>query len=60
MNETSPYAETAEHREEASRRLAGALSPAAIDQLLADAEAAGVGIDGAGGLSPQGATPSSR
>ncbi|MEY9988347.1 hypothetical protein ABIE67_000379 [Streptomyces sp. V4I8] len=53
MNESSPHAESAEPREEASRRLAGALSPAAIDRLLADAEAAGVGIDGAGGLLQQ-------
>ncbi|WTR19241.1 IS256 family transposase [Streptomyces sp. NBC_00138] len=40
-------------REEAGRRLAGALSPAAIDRMLADAEEAGVGIDGAGGLLQQ-------
>ncbi|MFI1169891.1 IS256 family transposase [Streptomyces sp. NPDC020801] len=53
MNEHASHAESAEPREEASRRLAGALSPAAIDRLLADAEAAGVGIDGQGGLLQQ-------
>jgi putative transposase len=54
MSETSPYAEPVDdRREEASRRLAGAMSPAAIDRLLADAEVAGVGIDGAGGLLQQ-------
>ena len=54
MNETSPHAVPAEQQqEEASRRLAAAMSPAAIDRLLADAEEAGVGLDGAGGLLQQ-------
>jgi hypothetical protein len=53
MNEISPHAESMDSREEAGRRLAGALSPAAIDRMLADAEEAGVGIDGAGGLLQQ-------
>jgi putative transposase len=53
MNENGSYAEFVELREEASRRLAGALSPAAMDRLLADAEAGGVGIDGQGGLLQQ-------
>jgi putative transposase len=53
MNESSPYAEPSERREEAARRLAGAMSPAVIDRLLADAQDAGVGIDGTGGLLQQ-------
>jgi putative transposase len=53
MDENFPYAESDESRQEASRRLAGAMSPAAIDRMLADAEAAGVGIDGQGGLLQQ-------
>jgi hypothetical protein len=38
MNENSPYVEPAGQQQEAeaSRRLAGALSPAAIDRLLAN------------------------
>lgn len=37
-------------RLEAAQRLAGMLSPAAIDELLADADASGIGIDGPDGL----------
>lgn len=36
--------------EAASQRLAELVSPAAVDRMLADAEAAGVSLDGAGGL----------
>jgi putative transposase len=39
--------------EAAARRLAGLVSPEAVDRLLADAEAAGVPLDGAGGLLSQ-------
>jgi putative transposase len=42
-----------EGREAAARRLAGALSPRAIDSLIADAADAGIGLDGAGGLLQQ-------
>jgi putative transposase len=34
----------------AAQRLAGMFSPAAIDELLADADASGIGIDGPDGL----------
>jgi putative transposase len=40
-------------QEEAARRLAGVLSPQAIDGLIADAADAGIGLDGAGGLLQQ-------
>jgi putative transposase len=53
MSEIISSVEPREPREEAARRLAGAISPAAIDRLLADAEEAGVGIDGPGGLLQQ-------
>jgi putative transposase len=53
MSEFMQTVESRDDRGEAGRRLASAMSPAAIDKLLADAEAAGVGIDGAGGLLQQ-------
>ena len=34
----------------AAARLAGLVSPEAVDRMLADAELAGVPVDGAGGL----------
>jgi len=37
----------------AARRLAGLVSPEAVDRMLADAEAAGMPLDGAGGLLAQ-------
>lgn len=40
-------------QEAAARRLAGVLSPQAIDGLIADAADAGIGLDGAGGLLQQ-------
>jgi putative transposase len=53
MSEIVPNAGPREGQDAAARRVAGALSPAAIDRLLADAEDAGVGIDGEGGLLQQ-------
>jgi putative transposase len=53
MSEIVPNAVPREGQDAAARRVAGALSPAAIDRLLADAEDAGVGIDGEGGLLQQ-------
>ena len=38
-----------EQRDAAARRLAELLSPAAIDSLVADAEASGMGLDGTRG-----------
>jgi putative transposase len=38
---------------DAAARLAGLVSPEAVDRMLADAEAAGVPVDGAGGLLSQ-------
>jgi putative transposase len=40
-------------REAAAARLAGLLSPQAIDSLIADAQDSGMGLDGAGGLLQQ-------
>lgn len=50
MNEIGPNAVPRDGQDAAARRVAGVLSPSAIDRLLADAEDAGVGIDGEGGL----------
>lgn len=38
---------------DAARSVSGLLSPQAIDQLLADADTAGVAVDGPGGLIQQ-------
>jgi putative transposase len=40
-------------RADAAARLAGLVSPEAVDRMLADAEAAGMPVDGAGGLLSQ-------
>jgi len=50
MNESAPVSGPVTGSDAAAKRLAGALSPSAIDRLLADAEDAGVGIDGPGGV----------
>ena len=50
MNESAPLSGPVAGSDAAARRLAGALSPSAIDRLLADAEEAGVGIEGSGGV----------
>jgi putative transposase len=52
VESVGPVEETAEidGQDAAARRVAELLSPAAIEALVADAEASGMGLDGAQGL----------